>query len=272
MNNLFFFENHLLTTATKQLRELEIVHSQLEEQLKKSPEGKLRISTSRGYSQFYHVVEKKNRFGKFLSKNKKSEEITKLAEKEYYKKALKNIEGKINVLQSFMETYPTKTIETIYEEMHTAIKPFLSNIHITKQEYSENWQKRNYKRKAFNSDDPEHITSFGLRVRSKSEVLIAETLYRHKIPFRYEFPVKTNEGYSLHPDFYCLNQNTRQEIIWEHFGLMDNSEYACNVARKIDVFRENGWHYGKNFCFTMETMNHPLTLKQIESVIKDFFG
>ena len=64
----------------------------------------------------------------------------------------------------------------------------------------------------------------GERVRSKSEVIIADILKNNGIPYRYEYPVLINRN--IHPDFCCLNVRTRKEYFWEHFGKMDDIEYA----------------------------------------------
>ena len=44
------------------------------------------------------------------------------------------------------------------------------------------WQAQPYKQSTYMSEKKIHTTSHGLKVRSKSEVLIAERLYEHDIP------------------------------------------------------------------------------------------
>ena len=44
-----------------------------------------------------------------------------------------------------------------------------------------------------------------------------------------------------------------KEFIWEHFGLMDNPDYANRTASKLKVFNENKIFPGKNLIITMET-------------------
>ena len=69
------------------------------------------------------------------------------------------------------------------------------------------------------------MTLRGERVRSKSEAMIADTLYRLKIPYKYECPltIRRKTGTSrntktIYPDFTCLNVRLRQEFVWEHFN------------------------------------------------------
>ena len=80
------------------------------------------------------------------------------------------------------------------------------------------------------------------RVRSKSEVIIADTLARHGVPYRYEYPLKLKSGRdgafrTIHPDFLCLNVRTRAEFYWEHFGLMDDPDYLERTLAFIRLFK-----------------------------------
>ena len=75
----------------------------------------------------------------------------------------------------------------------------------------------------------------GERVRSKSEILIANSLNEMNIQYRYEYPIRISNT-TFYPDFYILNLRRRKEYIWEHFGRMDDIEYARNAIRKIRYF------------------------------------
>jgi len=67
------------------------------------------------------------------------------------------------------------------------------------------------------------------KVRSKSEVIIADRLFINAIPYEYERGLivkipKTAECPETemvwNPDFRVLNVRTGKEYIWEHFGRM----------------------------------------------------
>lgn len=119
-----------------------------------------------------------------------------------------------------------------------------------------------------NRSKPEHLnvtTSFGLIVRSKSEMLIAEHLHHSGLPFRYEPEIRLMDGsdvYFWYPDYEIRLTPTRS-IFWEHHGLMDNSKYR---ARKLDRMRicfENGIHLGRDMIVTMEDSTHPLDVNDV---------
>jgi hypothetical protein len=114
------------------------------------------------------------------------------------------------------------------------------------------------------------FTTNGERVRSKSEVLIADTLKRFGIPYRYEYPLRLKSGITVHPDFLCLNIRTHQEFYWEHFGLMDEPDYLERTLAKIKDYAESDILPGKNFLFTMESVVCHLSTIQVENLINEF--
>lgn len=253
------------------LNTLEQLKERLLQEEKKFPEGRLRVSKRKSTYQYYLITEKNNRLGKYLSK-KNVPLITQLARKTYYKKLILVLENEINSFNSILTNSNPDRIFHVYENLNEGLKPFVSNIIKSDELYAAEWEKVNYVKKSFKETEPQHITSFGLRVRSKSEILIAEALNRNHIPFRYEFPVKIKKYDTVYPDFYCLNLRTHEEVIWEHFGLMDNQEYADKAIKKIEGYMENGFSFKKNLCITLESTNNPLTLKQVNRVIKQYMA
>ena len=110
-----------------------------------------------------------------------------------------------------------------------------------------------------------------MRVRSKSEVIIADALTRANIPYRYEYPTSIKGWGTLYPDFTCLDIRTREEIIWEHFGLMGDPDYAENAVQKITHYAASGYVLGKNLIATFESGTTPLSVKQAQGCIDALF-
>ena len=78
----------------------------------------------------------------------------------------------------------------------TLIKPIVED----SNKIIEEWQSQLYTGKDFEvNDKTEFYTRRGERVRSKSEVLIADMLYEAEVPYLYEFPVKLGR-YTAYPD------------------------------------------------------------------------
>lgn len=105
-----------------------------------------------------------------------------------------------------------------------------------------------------------------LYVRSKSEALIASALYKLSIPFRYEEPLAIgNKMY--YPDFTIRDPESGATFIYEHFGMMDEPEYAERALSKLLVYTRNGWIPSLNMIVTFETKDHPLDILAIENAL-----
>ena len=73
-----------------------------------------------------------------------------------------------------------------------------------------------------------------------------------------EYPLHIKGSGDFYLDFLCLNPHTGCEILWEHFGLMDNEDYRNNAISKLAKYSEAGFVPGRNFIYTMETTKTPL--------------
>lgn len=133
---------------------------------------------------------------------------------------------------------------------------------------AEEWEHVTYCGNTFDEQDTsEFFSDKGERMRSKSEVLIANSLFRKGILYKYEYPIKLYNGKIRYPDFTILNIKRRKIFYWEHLGKMGDNDYViCNV-RKISEYGKSGIVLGKNLVLTMETESIPLSTKDIENVI-----
>ena len=107
-------------------------------------------------------------------------------------------------------------------------------------------------------------------MRSKSELIIANALEQCGVPYRYEYPLYLKGIGTVYPDFTCLNINKRKEIVWEHFGMMDNISYANKNIAKIQTYNQNGFFPGKNMIMTFETSQNAISSNIIQNMIKEF--
>ena len=87
---------------------------------------------------------------------------------------------------------------------------------------------------------------------------------------RYEYPVIISGMGTVHVDFYCLNVRTREEFVWEHFGMMDYDVYSNGTVGKLEKYMLNDYWPGVNFIATFESVEHPLSTKIIEAAIKKY--
>lgn len=298
-------QNHLVKTPITQIRniledvvvQLSALSQRIFRSKAKKQQGSLRIAINKGTPQYYHITTKGDTNGKYIPKSD-SKLISSLAQKEYLEKCNRIIERQQKALARFLKDFHPEDIIAVHTNLTEAKRRFVTPLLLTDEEFAAQWQAKPYSGKFFAKDTPEHFTNSGLRVRSKSEVIIAECLARHNIPFRYEAPLEliigdtssitaetpTNnirrrtlnqdadlmqsKAVTFYPDFTCLNKRTRQEFIWEHFGMMDNPNYARNAIEKQRSYAAAGYIPGINFIATTETTDHPLNIPYIEQMTK----
>lgn len=233
--------------------------------INKSPAGTLRIAQSNGSAQYYHV--KTIAPGDYIPKE--DLDLAKaLAQKAYDKKVLKQISKQVDLLKKFERGYSELDLSQIFEAASVERKSLLEPHAVSDAHFADCWSAADFGGLGFNEVDSELFTSQNVRVRSKSEVIIAEVLDRLKVPFRYEFPLQLKNGICVHPDFVCLNVRTRKEIVWEHFGLMDDLDYVGNVLLKLRTYGKNGFILGENLIFTMENKRFPLSIHEVEKLAR----
>lgn len=233
--------------------------------IEKKEKLKIHISSCKGTAQYTLI---KDRRKKYISKAE-IKKIKAIAQTEYDEKILEELQNEFFVLQKFIKIYEARNVSIIYSKMSKHRRKLITPLTLMDAEYINIWNKIEYERKPLSDSIPEYLTENNEYVRSKSEVIIANTLLHHNIPYRYEFPVQL-QNYIAHPDFCCLNVRTRTEYLWEHLGLLDNAEYSSTYAQKIIEYEKSGYFPGHNLILTFETTNMPLSISQINAVIKEY--
>jgi len=165
------------------------------------------------------------------------------------------------------------SVTALYDRLCPARRTLITPVTLTEKQYAEKWQSVIWQGKSFAEDAPQYFTAKQERVRSKSEVIIADTLARYGVPYRYEFPVSLKKDGNLitvYPDFMCLNLRTRDEFFWEHFGMMDDPDYVQKTVSKVSLYAQNGIFPGRGLIISMESSSETLNTKDIEKIIQSF--
>ena len=274
--------NQLAPLIEKRLAELQNLLFTKKKSYEKAPQGRIRISQNGGHPEYYLVTERGSLRGKYLPHSQKT--LTRqLAQKDYDARLIKLLQKEISALQNYMkQTSNGRAIPELYDSLCPARRSLITPAILTNEQYAARWQDVSWTGRPFAPDAPYICTAHGERVRSKSEVIIADTLFRYNIPYRYEFPITLKRinpddirrdfgsSITLYPDFLCLNTRTRTEFYWEHFGLMDDPAYSNNAAGKLRLYTENGILAGRNLIITMETQTEPPSIKALEKLIEEF--
>lgn len=274
--------NQLAPQIEKRLTDLQTILASKKKSYEKAPPGRIRISQNGGHPEYYLVTERGSLRGKYLPHSQKTL-VRQLIQKDYDARLIKLLQNEITALQIYLkQTDQGRAIPELYDSLCPARRSLITPATLTDDQYAARWQEVSWTGRSFAPDAPYICTSHGERVRSKSEVIIADTLFRYNIPYRYEFPITLKRinpddirrdfgsSITLYPDFLCLNTRTRTEFYWEHFGLMDSTEYSNNAAGKLRLYTENGILPGRNLIITMETQTEPPSIKALEKLIEEF--
>ena len=165
-------------------------------------------------------------------------------------------------------------MEEIYKGYGLERQGLIEPVRYPDMQYAEAWKAVPYESMGFefSMDTAEYYSGEGIRVRSKSELIIANMLEKNRIPYRYEYPLKLGKKELMRPDFTCLNLRTRKEYIWEHFGMMDNIAYANKNVAKIQEYARNGYVQGKNLIMSFESSQHALSSAVVAQLIGEYLN
>ncbi len=195
-----------------------------------------------------------------------SQHITALGQRDYNKMILVRTERELRMWKSCLRRW--KSVEEIYGKMSKGRKALVNPVYIPEDEFVSAWESVQYEGLGFADDDSsDYYTDKNERVRSKSELLIANMLNKYDVPYRYEYPMVL--GYKVrYPDFYVLNKRTREEFVWEHLGMMDDSAYLIKNMNKLNEYLKAGFVMGDKLLLTMESKTAPLSMSGVKSLIE----
>ena len=166
--------------------------------------------------------------------------------------------------------YCPKSNRSLAEIM--ALKKYYSLLLLeAEEEFSlQKWCAESYETNSSHPENLIHTTLAGHKVRSKSEVIIANLLYTNHIPYRYEAALALNE-LTVYPDFTILHPTTQQFFYWEHFGMMDKNNYCDAACNKLKSYCYNGIFPSMQLITTYETGKVPIRSEQVQQIITQYF-
>lgn len=238
-----------------------------EKELLSAPEGALHVSKTGNRIQYYlkqESLEKKKRY----LKNSEEQVIKKLCQKDYDQKVLQAAQKELYQLKRLRNSYPEQLCDDIYETLSIHRQKHVQPIVLPDEEFVAQWEQSEYIKKGFADNAPEYYTDKDERVRSKSEIMIANALHKHNIPYKYEAPFYLSGYGTVYPDFTVLNVRLRKEFLWEHLGMMDDAMYVDKALKKIDTYAKNNIFPGEKLVLTHETSFRPISTRIIDRMIE----
>lgn len=236
------------------------------ERLQTYPAGKLIYSQNGKHKKWYISCDGQKIY---IPSNEKNTAVS-MAEKKYYEVMLQDILQEKRAIQSYLDlcnkeqTGEEQLLETaVYAEL---LKKVFTSVNTEIAE----WEKQDYERCPKYPEQLIHPIFNGQKVRSKSEAIIATMLHVNRIPFHYEEALHLGKRV-IYPDFTIRHPVTGQAYYWEHFGMMDNENYAQAAFQKMQLYNINGIMLSDTLLATFESEESPLKSNIVENMIQQYF-
>ena len=251
------FLDKLITQSEANLKEFKDV-----------PELNIATSTCKGSFQYYYKDHETGKYS-YISK-RQIDTIRPSIQKEYELRVNKELHQQRDRLEKFIRNYDINRITGIFDSSGKAKQFLITPIIPTDEECISRW----YEAYPPAQNSYEHMHSFethnGEIVRSKSEKIIADALLNAGVPYSYEPRLSFGNRLSKCPDFAALNVRTRTTWYWEHRGKLGEGEYAVDAFDKLMLYERNGLIIGENLIITMETLEKPLEIKRVNTIIREY--
>lgn len=236
--------------------------------VKKAPPGMLHFYKRGAKMVYYHRTDKKEKTGKFIG-NYETDIVRKLAQKYYDEKFIKLATKEISLLKRLIDKYDNTKTDSIYHNLDSLIQELITPAVYTAADYAKEWDTIQFTGNSY-PFDKEFYTDNDERVRSKSELIIANMLKKNGITYKYECPLEIDYYNTIYPDFTIIHPITGKTVYWEHLGMMDNADYSYNAFKKIEKYENNGIFLGKNLIISAESSEEPLNVKTIQQLIDTY--
>ena len=249
----------------KRLKKLSDEHLK---KLKNVPDECIRTSSRGSFHQYYRIDPDSGNMI-YLRRNNLNE-IRPIIQKEYELKVSREINDLIGRFEKFIKNGNINSIMNIYENTCNAKKALISPIISSDEDYINNWLASHPGCQNPYPPKKPHETMNGEIVKSKSEQLIANTLFCRKIPYAYEPRLILDNNTVRYPDFVTLNVRTRKTVYWEHFGRLSDAGYCADNFPKLMLYEQNGIIVGDNLIITMESDEEVLDIHSVYRNIEKY--
>lgn len=256
----------------KAKEELENQIDSLDKRIKNCDKGYIKILNYKGKIQYVHCLLDKEtgKIKRSYIKKDDKDTINKFIQKSYDLKMRKVIEKNILLIEKFQKMFIFDYKEKIYFSLSDDRRKYIKPIVPTFKDIIDEWKSKPYISKGFRNESLEIYTKKGERVRSKSEKILADMFFDNGIEYKYEAPLYLKGYGTIYPDFTFISPKTKQEIYWEHEGMMDNVIYCNKALRKLDTYQKNQIFVGENLIITFEGSEYALNIDIVQSFIDKY--
>ena len=231
----------------------------------------IRERKRRGFTYYYQRNFGENNLDKeYYIPKSNSRLINLLLQNQYASKVAPYYETQLNLIHQLQAVIAQDTDRKFYDSLSEESKQHLVPLVPYEPDIIQEWLNQPFARNQYYLENAVHDSLRGDKLRSKSEVLIANALYHAGLPYFVDIEMRI-DGTPMYPDFLILRPSDKKEFIWEHFGLMSDPIYVDNAVKKIHMYDDLGFHIGDNFIVTFENTFFPLSSTMVEGIIERWF-
>lgn len=210
-------------------------------------EGRLKLRTKGGHNQTY-IKLKGDADYKYAAKSdgEAQGKVNRLKLKYFLNMSQNVLEENVRLQKNFIENYVPYSFEHVNEMLPPAYR------YETPQRIFSNVDRSS--QNPYRRDLLIHMTSAGIFVRSKGEVVVTDTLVSIGANFYYERALELVDEYGrkriVYPDFTIFLDNA--VYYWEHEGMLSDPLYFERSQEKKKLYHLNGIYEPKNLIVTAE--------------------
>lgn len=245
---------------------IERMMREIENRIRVLPDGKIYIRHNGGRPYYYLKTDGSGE--KILKKD--DERIALLIQKDYLQKSLKDLKKELESVNRMQKIYTGRVAEEKFAGLTDERQRIVKPITLNDGQFIQRWQEIPFTPKPVDPDIPVYLTMRGERVRSKSEMIIADRLYTNGIPYKYECPLQVGKK-TIHPDFSILKVSVRKVVYYEHCGKMGDPKYVKDMMDRFDDYNNAGFVPGSNLFLTFESSEHPFDVRVLDELIRREF-
>lgn len=212
------------------------------------PEGRLETVTSKGKT-YYMVSESGER--KYIG-NAEEKTVRQLKLRRFLEESMRDIAANIKritgLLEKFRPVNPEAVIGRLPKSYRADFFPDIPGFDFAR---SDDWDITDYPKSRRHPEQLKHTTLKGDKVRSKSELNIANMLYMKGIPYHYEEPVRL-DGYTVAADFKIAVRSENRFVLLEHIGMLGDEDYEELFVRKFIGYVRCGYVPWRDVFFTFD--------------------
>ena len=232
------------------------------------------IPCKKGSLTYYYGKDAGNENRVYLG-NDSNKTVQNIKEQRYLSKSLAYIENNIRLLESAMVGFTEYDYDSVNVNLSPVYRNAKTEAAASYKRDVQSWKtQQNRVKEEYLLLNPErHPESLRIQrangelMRSRAEVMIADTLDSYGIPYVYEVPHLCN-GIWMKTDFTILSvRDYKTELLLEHVGLMSDSDYRTTFTNKLHNYMMEGYIPNINLFFSFDNIDGSLSLMPIQNII-----